>query len=245
MDFLRTLLPESVRPIGYLQNLVLRRTGQQVRSGMFKGVTYTSASQGSAFIPKLLGIYEKELTNAVESIIATQPDRIFNIGAGEGYYAVGMACRLPNTQVIAYELTERGRRLTCDMASKNGVESRVDVRGACEPDDLARELRPQDIIICDVEGYEKKLLNPARIPALESVTVLVELHDFIHRGIADEIRARFDSTHEIACIRSKERSRNEFPYQTLYTRLLPSSYLDWAVSEWRPEQMSWFYMTPQ
>ena len=33
--------------------------------------------------------------------------------------------------------------------------------------------------------------------------------------------------------------------RTLGTMALPVSYLDWAVSEWRPERMSWLWMTPK
>ncbi|MEH1849648.1 MAG: hypothetical protein V7L25_32915 [Nostoc sp.] len=89
-----------------------------------------------------------------------------------------------------------------------------------------------------------KLFIPDKVPSFKNTCILVELHDFITRGLAEEIYSRFESTHYIKRIWQKDRYKNDFPYHTFYTQLLPSSYIDWAVSEWRPEQMSWFWMEP-
>ena len=49
---------------------------------------------------------------------------------------------------------------------------------------------------------------------------------------------------EVTFLWHEERSRDEFPWRTLGTSVLPRRYLDWAVSEWRPERMSWLWMQP-
>jgi hypothetical protein len=58
------------------------------------------------------------------------------------------------------------------------------------------------------------------------------------------LRGRFESTHRIKHIWQEERSRDEFPWRTAGTAVLPRRYLDWAVSEWRPDRMSWLWMEP-
>ena len=86
-DFYR----QRIRPKGYLAHLVRERTGCSVTSGPFAGMRYIDASFGSAYIPKLLGTYEQELSNVLAGIIAKRPKAVVDVGAAEGYYAVGLA----------------------------------------------------------------------------------------------------------------------------------------------------------
>jgi hypothetical protein len=203
-------------------------------------------SIGSAYIPKLLGIYESELAEEVESICSRKPDLIVDIGAAEGYYAVGLAVRNPSARVVAFETQATGQADLREMARLNRVSSRVEIRGKCEPTHLREVLTQSNApsIVCDVEGYEDKLLDPQAVPTLIKAAILVELHDFIVPGITESLRARFAATHRIAYISQQSRSREQFPWRTLRTRLLPKSYLDWSVSEWRPVPMAWFWMVP-
>jgi hypothetical protein len=245
-SFLRKVIPARYRPVGYLQHLARTRTNRRVRSGPFAGLRYLDDSIGSAYIPKLLGTYENELATEVESLCARKPDLIIDIGAAEGYYAIGLAVRNPSARVVAFEANPAGQAALRKMASLNQVSSRVDVRGKCEPTGLAAVLvgMQQPVIICDVEGDEKELLDPVAIPSLARATIMVELHDFIVPGITETLKTRFVRTHDLRHIWQQPRSRVQFPWRTLGTSLLPRSYLDWSVSEWRPVRMAWLCMEP-
>jgi hypothetical protein len=245
-EFLKRVIPARYRPIGYLFHLTYSQTGGRVRAGCFKGVKYVKDSVGSAYIPKLLGIYENELFAEVESICQSKPALIVDIGAAEGYYAVGLAVRNPQANVIAFEVEPKGQAALLEMTKLNEVTHRVEVRGKCEPADLSATLgdAPRPIVVCDVEGYEDKLLDPQAVPALAKAAILVELHDFIIPGITEELKRRFAATHRIKHIWQQPRSRSQFPWRTLGTALLPKSYLDWSVNEWRPVQMAWLWMEP-
>jgi hypothetical protein len=133
------------------------------------------------------------------------------------------------------------------MARLNGVDSRVRVLGKCEIDGLVHALANESdaLLICDVEGYEGTLLNPSLVPVLRRLPILVELHDFLVPEVTDLLRQRFSATHEITHIWQEERSRTEFPWRTPRMLLFPRSYLDGAVSEWRPVRMAWFWMEPR
>jgi hypothetical protein len=133
------------------------------------------------------------------------------------------------------------------MARLNAVDNRMTVRGRCEPDDLAAVLESESdaLVVCDVEGYEERLLDPVIVPALRRLPILVELHDFLIPKVAETLSRRFCATHEITHIWQEDRSKAELPWRTLGTALLPQSYLDWAVSEWRPVRMDWFWMEPK
>jgi len=242
----KSLIPGRLRPIGYLNHLTKKKTDKRVMNGPFRGMRYVDDSRGSCYIAKLLGTYERELHEAVEDIIFAHPSVIIDLGAAEGYYAVGMARRLEEARVIAFEMDDRARDALAEMAQLNGVFPRVEIRGKCEACDLAEcvdgVLRP--IVICDVEGHERELLDPARVPALAGCTILVELHDFVVPGLCEELVGRFMQTHTIKRIWQAERNISEFPWRTVGTFLMPREYLQWAVNEWRPVRMSWLYLVP-
>ena len=71
VTIIRRVIPERFRPIGYLTHLVRERTGCQVLQGPFAAMNYVRNSVGSCYLPKLLGIYERELSKCVEAICAS------------------------------------------------------------------------------------------------------------------------------------------------------------------------------
>ncbi len=288
-SLLRQIIPAGLRPIRHLENLVRAETGGRVRQGPFAGLRYINRAVGSAFIPKLLGIYERELNACVEAACAVQFPLIVDVGAAEGYYAVGLARRNPEARVIAFEMEESGREALREMAALNGVEvgepvdggrkpvaggsvvsksvagdtpthrrtdapvsdapatAQLEIHGKCEFENLQATLASADrsLVVCDVEGYEEFLLVPEQIPALARATLLVEMHDCFRPGLTELITERFVATHHVERIWQEPRSRADFPFQSWGTRLFPSRYLDWAVSEWRPVRMSWLWMKPK
>ena len=64
----------------------------------------------------LLGTWELELTEIWERILANDYSLMVDVGAAEGYYAVGMNLRKPNAEVIAYE----------DYVANNGEQGAKD-----------------------------------------------------------------------------------------------------------------------
>jgi hypothetical protein len=245
--FIRNIVPPGIRPIGYLMNRTYARTGGRVRAGPFAGLRYPRNSFGSCYIPKLLGIYERELYPAIEQACAAQPELIIDIGAAEGYYAVGLALRNPRARVVAFEMEERGREILRQTVSLNEKQAAVEIRGKCEPADLQQLLADgrRTYVVCDCEGYERVLLDPAAVPGLAGAQILVETHDFMTRGLTEELMAKFAATHVVERIWQTDRSPAEYPFGSLYLSLLPGGYRRWAVSEWRPERMSWLWMVPR
>ena len=262
---MRRILPARMRPIGYLTELVRRRTQQKVRLGPFAGMQYVDSAIGSAYLPKLLGTYERELTGVIEQVCVSQPELVVVLGAAEGYYAVGLSLRNPQARVVAFERLASGRTALWKMASLNGVVNRIDVRGGCaasvlqavlvsagkegggvpkdEEDKTEDEASP--FVLCDVEGEEHCLLDPHIVPKLRRARILVETHEFLQSGVTQALLRRFSPTHSIEQIWQTPRCADEFPFRSIGTALLPSSYLNWALSEWRPERMCWLWMKPR
>lgn len=242
---IKELIP--IRRTRIMEQIVLDKTNGIVQSGPFRGMQYISKShRHSALPPKLLGTYERELSGPLEEAISMRYDLVVDIGAGEGYYAVGFALRLTNAKVIAYEMESSARDLLRELARLNNVQDQITVHGLCTKQSLTSSLSVEGkpLLICDAEGAEVILLDPVRIPALRSAFILVELHEGIIGGLSEEIRERFASTHTIQSIHQEPRARSEFPYKTLSTTLLPG-FIDYAMDERRAYQQMWYWMKPR
>lgn len=238
-------LQESVIPEEYYKDARIIRAvvggGElAVQGGPFAGMRYVSQPGGSAFYPKLIGCYEEELHGVLESTLSSAHALVVNVGCGEGYYAVGLALRLPRARVHAFDIGQRSRRLCAEMAHLNGVAGRVKIAGLCTPERLRRITRKPALVVCDCEGCELELIDPDLVPGLRACTLLVELHDFIDGQISRTIISRFAPTHDITLVKSVARDPSAFP---ALDALNPDERL-LAVAEGRPETMQWAYMTP-
>jgi len=208
---------------------------------------YVEASQGSVYNAKILGTYEAELHEVLRSLPSVGFGHCLDIGAGEGFYAVGLA-RLLRTKVTCYELDERGQQLIRDVARLNEVAADVDVRGGCHHAELiaALEVEPTTptLLVCDVECFERVLLDPFKVPALLRCHVLVEIHDCFEPGTGQELEERFHVSHTIHRIDAREREAEDFPTGLWWSWLIPGRLKRRLMREWRPPGMYWLWMTP-
>jgi hypothetical protein len=243
----------SLAPRHVIERECLRETGMVVSGGPFKGLRYVEDTVCGGYVPKLLGTYERELHETILNAARLDFERIINIGAADGYYAVGLARLIPNARVVVFEMEEKGRALVSAMAERNGVMDRFQILGTCEPLGLLTALATpgRTLVICDVEGYEDVLMNPSSCPALATAHILVELHDGKNAGVSGRVRDRFVATHMITTLWQQERTAAEFPISTTYTRRVNPRHLAAAIDEGRPvneakaPRMSWFWMEPK
>jgi hypothetical protein len=230
---------------------IARRLGFVVQGGPFAGMRYPEemvrADIESPFMPKLLGCYEMECNPFIEEICSRPYDQVINIGASEGYYAVGLAMRMRTAKIVAFETSPGSRRLCERLARLNGVADRIELRGFCDRESLAQSLadasgRPQrTVVLCDVEGAERDLLQPDKIGLLAHADLLVELHDFVSPGITDTITARFAATHRLEKVSNCERDLDA--YAALND--LPREQRAFFLSEHRTCTQYWMFCTSQ
>jgi len=217
-------------------------------NGPFKGMHYEGDSVCSASDPKFLGTYEVELVPALLNWKQIPFKTIIDIGAAEGYYAVGLSLLFPNAQIEAYETTEAGRAIIKYLSEKNKVSARINIHGHCDIADLhavTSNLSPM-LLIMDIEGGERVLLNPKEIPALQFAYIIVELHDCFDPGVGDLIKDRLSASHHVEEIWSRERRYSDFSEpRNPFTRRFLLPYLKQYSSEFRPEKMRWLVCTPK
>lgn len=180
-----------------IQNTVLQHHGTSVWQGPLAGMEFLSQSAEGCHAAKLIGCYEQPLQPFVEQAIQSAYNTVLNIGCAEGYYAVGMARRMPGTQVRAFDLNPAAQAICADLAARNGVADRVTVSGLFTPEDFQRHAAEHTLVLCDIEGAEAELLNLAAAPALAGMDLIVESHECMRPGITAELQRRFSSTHHI------------------------------------------------
>lgn len=221
--------------------------GLTVQAGPFAGMRFPkyAVGRGELVVTQLLGAYEEELHDAFRRAIERRPRLVVDVGASDGYYAVGLARALPGATVHAYEMNAFPARVCEALARENGVRERIVMHGLCTPEELAAlPAGEPTFVLCDCEGAEAELMDPRRAPVLAGADLIVELHEFAAPGVRELIERRFAATHEIEIVESRRRMAGEYP-QLLRTPR--TDHMDWemGISEFRHSPISWAILTPR
>jgi hypothetical protein len=173
----------------------------EVLTGPFRGMKYLDEIVWGPITPKWVGAYEMEVADIVAAVPQLAYDRILNIGCAEGYYAVGLALLDRNAEIHAFDRDPFARRQARRLAELNGVSKRVRISGNCTHGKLNKLITGKVLVICDVEGFETVLMDPAKAPALNIADLLIEIHqESAPRDVGaveDLIAHRFSSTHTV------------------------------------------------
>jgi hypothetical protein len=247
MNFVKKTINHLSWRIGFLVNIQAKQIffslflKKEVRQGPFKGMKYINASTGSVILPKIYGTYEKELNHLLNTENLKSYDIILDIGAAEGYYAVGLTRLIMSTKIIAFEATEKGRKMIQKLASLNRVTDRIKMEGFCDEKLLNSYLdkynRP--FIIMDIEGGEISLLDPELVPQISKADILVEIHTFLNKNIPVYIKERFKNSHHIQIINQEPRVENDIRFPINYFIKKHKKVL---MNEFRSSEICWFYL---
>jgi len=224
-----------------ITNTLIAKQGNVVQAGPFAGLRFVGQTSEGCSAPRLLGCYEHELHSHIERLIGQPFEAVLNIGCADGYYAVGLAQRMPGVKVFAHDLNPTAQSNCRDVAALNGVGDRVQVGGLFQGAAFAAFSGMQTWLVMDIEGAERELLDPVLAPALQGMTVLVECHDCIVAGMADEIAKRFAASHLIT------RIEHALAATSLPEWLQNLGHLDHllAVWEWRMGPTPWLVLEPR
>ena len=243
----KLVVPRAVRPSQFLGPHIRSIAQGKVLEGPYAGMSYLPHSYFNLYYPKLLGTYEKEIHPALEWICGQKPEVLIDVGAAEGYYAVGLARRLPETKVIAFEAVESEQQRLRELCAMNGVSHQVDIRGKCDVESLssAMAMSESPVVVCDVEGYEDVLLHPNKLQNCERATFLVEVHPFDKPRLIEELIERFSPTHDCKRIDPQPRHDQEFPVPNSLSRILPKIFSTGPMHEFRAPGLCWLFARPK
>lgn len=213
--------------------------GGTVVGGPFDGLRYpTMRSFGSVLEGKLYGVYEAELAPEIERLLQRHDYRqVIDVGAAEGYYAVGLAKRLPGAEILAFDTSPHARAMLGEIAKHNQLGgSRLRIGQFCSPVTLSRLDWPgRALLVCDCEGYERILFSHSEVADhLGAADLIVELHAGEGHDIRGQLESAFAASHDIRFVPCKtpiEKFRD-------YADRLPEGLKPWEVYRILDEQRS-------
>jgi hypothetical protein len=219
---------------------LIDRCGTRVIDGPFKGLDYPyDVLLSHCSTPHLLGTYEVELHQWIEVLLRNSYEKVVDIGAGEGYYAVGFAMRM-RTTVDAYETGAPVRRSCRRIVALNGVSTFVRLYSWCSAERLSALREQRCLVLSDCEGWERKLFTPEVAKALARSDLIIELHDnSLPKGTTRSLlEDRLQATHTLTFVKSVQRELSDFP-QLAFLRFLGEHDAREAISEGRPLDQEW------
>jgi precorrin-6B methylase 2 len=221
-----------------LNKTLLQELGNKVLTGPFQGLVLTPMTHKEHLGPYLLGTYESELHPWWSELVRQPFEQIVDVGSKFGYYAVGLARKFPETEVIAFDTDKWARAASQEMVEANAVIN-VGIQSFCSPAWLRSRLRQNALVVSDCEGYEYDLFCKEHIPALESATMLIEVHEHSTPGVTSELLERFSPTHSVSTVAT----RSEAPLPPVDLSFLDGEQIRQATNEIRSPQQ-WMLLVP-
>lgn len=213
-----------------------------VQAGPFTGMKYLRQPRFSRYAAKILGVYEAEIHSWLEMICQKDIRSVINIGCAEGYYAVGLARRLPKAKILGVDIDVGMEASLKELAQANSVTGRIRFATTFDPHLADVALEGTSLLIVDIEGSEVELFASASlIESLRDTIILVEIHDQFRPGVEERIRRLFHATHTIDCRRPYRYPKIE---PTIAERIRPNQALVRAVTEDRCVDTGWLLLSP-
>jgi hypothetical protein len=236
-----------------VDRIALILTGSRVKTGPFAGMNYVDRGHCGAIGPRLLGCYESRVHPICYkwlSELSSGNATFVDIGAAEGYYAIGFLHAAPYCRTIAYEAEPLARASLLELAHENHVSDRLDIRGLAYESqllDLLKSDRSVRFMMVDVEGAERDILTTAVAERLLQVELIVEAHEDLAPGTIATLTERFRHSHEIQIINNVTALESVSDFQSSRVmRWVPTFVLLWLVEERRGTGMTpWLHLAPR
>ena len=128
------------------------------------------------------------------------------------------------------------------MAAANGIT--IELGARFEGAELARFADKRTFILCDIEGDEIELLDPARYPSLLTCFIIVECHKHDAQSeddVANLITNRFHWSHKVTRL-DQQIAAADLPAWCKDFEHLDLMLIAW---EWRHTPTPWLVMIPK
>ena len=173
---------------------IAERFNWQVGFGPFAGmkISPTGWWDQTDLASKILGFYEAEVLDVLLRLDKARYPYFVDLGAADGYYAIGAAYSGMFRKSFCFEMSAQGRAVIQTNAALNQVSESMEVFGYADSDfDKALpQIDPSTmVLLVDIEGGEFALFSDVVVERLKDATILIELHEFM----VDDGAAKLDA----------------------------------------------------
>ena len=217
--------------------------GGEIAFGLFKGVKinkYSAWSGARDIGPKILGLYENQILKWVQQ---KKFDLFIDIGASDGYYALGMLHSKTALKAITFEISAEDRKIAKTSAILNNVDDKILIKGEAISPEIIQILNKfsNGLIIIDIEGGEYSLITRELLEAAKYFHFIIEIHNTTHPDIKTNLVNYCNEFHNIEILTDLERN---FPADS-FTINLTDNERCLLISEGRQYSMNWLALSPK
>ena len=219
-----------------------------VKYGPFKGLKLVRETWWgeSDLGSQCLGLYEMEILNFLKEVERDDYKSFIDIGAADGYYAIGMLVSGKVSKCICYEKSESGRRVIMENWKANGslgelkLYPEANFKGISSLDPVVLN---KALVLIDIEGAEFDLLDEMLLYILRKSTLILEIHNWVKNfeDLYVNLLERANKFFDIEVIEHLDRPIN----QIFELQELSDDNRNLLVSEGRPSLMRFLKLIPK
>jgi hypothetical protein len=191
-----------------------------------------------------LGLYEKEILDLIAS--RGPFDVFWDIGAADGYYAIGMLHSRMAQKVVCFEVAKKGQLAIYHNWLANNSTGELEINGEANRMSIAKcavDIPSKALVMIDIEGFEFSLLTTEVISLFRNCEVVIEVHNWVENFPSkyQKLLLDLDPYFEITPIERKNRNTESISLLRSFTddnRLL-------VTSERRPCLMRFLHLVPR
>jgi len=171
---------------------------------------------------------------------------LIDIGASDGYYAVGLLAADVFKTCTAFELDPTGQQIIQQSSIENNVQDRISIKKEASQGFLKQfqdETLANSLIIIDIEGHEFAIMDHDFFNLSKKSIIIVELHDWFYPNaemLKNNLLKFAEQTHTVEFIKMGPRDLSKIKEIETFgdnTRWL-------LCSEGRARLMTWLVMKP-
>ena len=229
-----------------------KKHNNSVIYGPYKGMFFSENNHWGIgdLGPKIIGLYEFEVQNKLIDLVSNfKIENFVNIGAAEGYHAIGIAKKTRIQNFVLYEIDKKGQEILKENILKNELKKNIKIENEANLNSIYELNKKLDfsktLFLIDIEGFELELFNDEILGLLKNSFLIIENHRFLLSKTKQikyqELVNKFDDSFNVELVSNTGRNIS----QINEISNLSENELMMISSESRPKMMEWFVLTPK
>lgn len=229
-----------------------KKHNNSVIYGPYKGMFFSENNHWGIgdLGPKIIGLYEFEVQNKLIDLVSNfKIENFVNIGAAEGYHAIGIAKKTGIQNFVLYEIDKKGQEILKENILKNELKKNIKIENKANLNSIYELNKKLDfsktLFLIDIEGYELELFNDEILGLLKNSFLIIENHRFLLSKTKQikyqELVNKFDDSFNVELVSNTGRNISQINELSN----LSENELMMISSESRPKMMEWFVLTPK